>query len=152
MGKGFAVLRANNTVSSEFPGAAPLATPDSLAASLGMSSAAISQRWLLVQQTQALLSPPLDPGYKFAQGVPDFQFPTFNSWVRFAFSSMNNSSKQLWAAGRVFRGRCGTKAEILSFHSQIQFHSYIRHCQHANGRPPHPASSFKTRNCVSVLR
>jgi hypothetical protein len=73
-----------------------------------MSAAAISRRWLLVQQTAALRSPPLHPNYKSSQGVSDFQFPTFNSWVRFAFSSVNNASQQLWPAGRIFKGTCGT--------------------------------------------
>ena len=114
-------------------GAPPLATPDSLAASLGMSSHAIAERWQLVQQTHALPSPPLDPNYKFAQGVPDFQFPTFNSWVRFTFASVNNASEQLCAAGRVFKGSCGTRALQLHDATEMWFNSCVRHRQHAHG-------------------
>jgi hypothetical protein len=107
----FAFARARSHLS--ISGGPPLATPDSLEASLGMNAAAISRRWLLVRQTSALSSPSLPSNYKIDQGVPDFQFPTFNSWVRFAFSSVNNASQQLWPAGRIFKGTCGTIVSLI---------------------------------------
>ena len=91
-----------NAATSDAP---PLATPQSLEVALGMNASAISHRWLLVQQTHALNS---SSAYKIAQGIPDFQFPGFNSWVRFDFASINNVSQLLWPAGRIFNGTCGT--------------------------------------------
>jgi hypothetical protein len=104
-------------------GAPPLATPESLEASLGMSAAAITRRWLLVQQTNALLSPPLPPGYRFAQGVPDFQFPPFECWARFNFVSVNNVSQQLWPMGRIPLQRCGKSRRPCDFETEIPSHS-----------------------------
>ena len=69
-----------------------------------MSAPAIARRWLLVQQTRALDA---SAAYKTCQGVPDFQFPAFSSWVRFDFASTNNVSQLLWQAGRVYNGGCG---------------------------------------------
>ncbi len=113
--------------------ATPLATPESLEATLGMSASAVARRWLLVQQTQALQTLPLQPQYRFAQGVPDFQFPSYNSWVRFNFDSVNNASQQLWSRGRIPLDTCGKPGRLCAFKPQTPGYSCHRHRQHANG-------------------
>jgi hypothetical protein len=133
-------------------GTPPLTTAESLQTSLGMSASALKQRLLLVQHTNALQSPPLQPNYRFAQGIPDFMFPSFNSWVRFNFDSMNNASEQLWSRGRVPLQSCGKPRCSGVFRTQNPSHSCIRHRQHDDGRPSHPTTIVPARACVSVLR
>ena len=117
-----------------------------------MSAPALKQRLLLVQHTNALKSPPLQSNYRFAQGVPDFMFPSFNSWVRFNFDSMNNASEPLWSRGRVPLQSCGKPRCCYVFRTQIPSHLCIRHGQHDDRRPSHPTTSVTARACVSVLR
>ena len=86
-------------------GTPPLATPESLAARFGMNASAVSERWRVYLQTNALN----DTSLEYAQGMPDFEFESFNSWVRFDFDATDREGAMLWAGARVRReGGCST--------------------------------------------
>lgn len=61
-------------------GASPLATPASLQAALGMNASALARRWAEVRVTATLNSTEL----RYCQGVKDFLFEPYESWVRCA--------------------------------------------------------------------
>ena len=85
--------------------ASPRATPASLAAQFGMDGTEVAARWSLVNTTLTAL----DPSRRYDQGVPVFDFPSLDSWVRFDFRARGHSGELLWEAAREFRASgCGT--------------------------------------------
>mmetsp|Transcript_18834 Transcript_18834/g.29939 ORF Transcript_18834/g.29939 Transcript_18834/m.29939 type:complete len:467 (-) Transcript_18834:236-1636(-) len=69
--------------------------------SLGVNGSAVVQRYLDVYATKNVL----DPSEKYSNGIIDFAFEPFNSWVRFDFDGPENT----WKGVRNSKaGGCGT--------------------------------------------
>ena len=85
--------------SSGSPPMPPLATPSSLAARFGMDAAAVSARWKLVEATRSLPSSEL----QYSQGMPNFEWEAFDSWVHFDFDSSSHSGRLQWKGARRYR-------------------------------------------------
>ena len=84
--------------------APPIATPESLAARFGMSGSEIADRWELVKATKAVGNSDVE----YAQGMPDFLYESFTSWVRFDFPSFDHAGRVLWRAARTYKASgCG---------------------------------------------
>ncbi len=77
--------------------------------SRGLSPKPLRERAKLINATAAAMaaSSAFDMTMKFAQGVPDFAFPGFDSWVRFDFTATeldgNGNPAHLWNAARIWR-------------------------------------------------
>ncbi len=77
--------------------------------SRGLSPEPLRKRAQLINATTAAMaaSSAFDATMKFAQGVPDFAFPGFDSWVRFDFSATelddSGNPAELWNAARIWR-------------------------------------------------
>ena len=83
----------------------PRATPATLAARLGMDAAELSARHELVLATQRTLG--ASTSLRYAQGIPDYDFEPFDSWVRFDFDSHTRRGIRLWRGARTRRaGGC----------------------------------------------
>ncbi len=91
-----ALLEALLSPRSSPPGP-PLITTTQLAARLGMDAAELHARWSLVRATRELPSTAL----RYSQGMPDFEFEPFESWVRFGFDASTRDGQRLWSAARV---------------------------------------------------
>ena len=81
-------------------GGAPLATPLSLQSALGMDAAAVSARWAQLVASRALNSTEM----VYSQGVVDFIYEPFASWVRFDFAAVAHDGSQLWGGARASLG------------------------------------------------
>ena len=89
-------------------GGPPKSTPSDLEKRFGLSASAVSDRWTLVKETAQLNSSAL----RYAQGVPDFEFEPFHSWVRFDFSSQTHAGVKQWGDARVSK-KAGCSTEGL---------------------------------------
>ena len=86
-------------------GEPPLATPASLAARFGTSEAEVAERHALVMATKALN----DSSLEYGQGMPDFEYEAYASWVRMDFSSIDHKGDTLWGPARSNKpAGCGT--------------------------------------------
>lgn len=80
-------------------------TPATLAARLGMDAAELSARHELVVATQRTHG--ASTSLRYAQGIPDYDFEPFDSWVRFDFDSHTRTGITLWRGARTRRaGGC----------------------------------------------
>lgn len=98
----FVTTLLNALLSTPAPGGSRVgatATPRSLGARFGMNAVELAARWELVQQTRSL-SP---TGLRYAQGMPDFEYESFDSWVRFDFTSRTRDGRMQWRAARTHR-------------------------------------------------
>jgi len=93
----------------------PKHPPATLASLYGMNSSALSERWALVQATKGALGkldPTGDLGY--SDGVPDFAYEPFNSWVRFDFSAETLKKAPVWAGARADKKAGCNTAGLMS--------------------------------------
>ena len=76
---------------------APAMTPDALGAAFGLDAPSLAVRWAEVQTTLRLPTQAL----RYSQGMPDFAWEPFSSWVRFDFDAVSTAGTTLWTAARV---------------------------------------------------
>lgn len=73
----------------------------------GLDMIAVNERWGLMQKTNTL------PDHaQYAQGFPNFQWPSFNSWARFNFPAVSIDNTPLWEGARKWNG--GQTAKLQS--------------------------------------
>lgn len=101
---------------STSPPTPPLATPASLASAFGMDAAAVSARWALVDATRSLPSSEL----QYSQGMPNFEWESFDSWVHFDFDSATHDGKLQWKGARVPRPTGCASLGLLSDDPSIE--------------------------------
>lgn len=93
----------------------PLTSAAELAAKYEMDAEAVAARYTLVRDTAHL-----NKSLGYAQGVPDFEFESFTSWVRFDFAARAHDGRLLWDAARLPKPTgCGT-VELMSNDPSIE--------------------------------
>ena len=97
---------------------APGATPDSVAGAINsaadtavVDASAVGARWALMQQTAELNS---SEGLHYAQGVPDFGYESFDSWVRLDFDATTIAFAPLWSGARASKASGCSEVDMMS--------------------------------------
>jgi len=96
----------------------PGATASSVAAAISAAakdtvadSDAIATRWALVQQTAKLNA---SGGLHYAEGVPDFGYEGFSSWVRLDFDATTIAYAPLWKGARAYKAAGCSEVALMS--------------------------------------
>ena len=97
---------------------APGATPDSVAGAINraagtavVDASAVGARWALMKQTAQLNS---SEGLHYAQGVPDFGYESFDSWVRLDFDATTIAFAPLWSGARASKVNGCSEVDMMS--------------------------------------